>query len=202
MSLLFIFTEWSCLYDENVGKELLILLIHIVTDLKVLYLKWWVRCKIFVHTDTKYLLWKISRQYFRTSTPLVNSFVSEFFFAMQTCSQQFLIKLVWILLNSEKWYFTTIHNSFIFRTQWIYLCLDWAILLIIPDSSKVRISVTDSEIFFFMYVYTQFSSVLLFNKLPNYWKVPTFHIPSFAFFFHHAKFNILMLIHPCLFPSC
>lgn len=71
----------------------------------------------------------------------VVAFVSEFFFfplffAMQIFSQLLLIKLTWRLLNSEKWYFTTIYNSFIFWTQWIYLCLDWAILLIIHGSGQ------------------------------------------------------------------
>lgn len=63
-------------------------------------------------------------------------FFKFFFSAMQIFSQLLLIKLTWMLLNSEKWYFTTIYDSFIFQTQWIYLCLDWAILLIIHGSGQ------------------------------------------------------------------
>lgn len=69
----------------------------------------------------------------------VVAFVSEFF-AMQIFSQLLLVKLDWMLLNSEKWYFTTIHNYFIFRTQWIYLCLDWVILLIIHGQKITELS--------------------------------------------------------------
>lgn len=129
--------HWKC------WERIAIPLIHIAIDWAVLGSKWWLRHAIFIcpcwHQIFALAAKRATAQNIYSPTVWLLLFLNSFFppfFAMQIFSQLLLIKLTWRLLNSEKWYFTTIYNSFIFWTQWIYLCLDWAILLIIHGSGQ------------------------------------------------------------------